>query len=125
MLFITNRTKKVNANFIKELDINSKAEDHVFSIKMIDNMDNIETLDVDVLEMIKSECAGVNFANCDFEAFSKAVKDKTIEDFEQSNCLETALETCENKLRSTIKEINIEDLVYDNFLKLADTYLSK
>lgn len=123
MIFITNGTRKVNVDFIKEININKYEADHIFSIKIIDNADNRFSLDVDILGMLEAEYAGTSLEDYDLQPFAREIRDKTIEDFEQSNCLETALEACENdKLKGTIKEINIEDLVYNNLLELADNF---
>lgn len=125
MLFITNRTKKINANFIKELDVNLETLDHIFSIKITDNADNRFFLDVDILELLKGEYRGTSLEDYDLKAFARQIREKTINDFEQLNCLETALHVCENSKVSTIKEIDIEELVYDNLLKFTDEFVSK
>lgn len=122
MIFITNGTRRINADFVKEIDINDKAENHIFSIKIVDNADNVEVLNVDILRLLKAEFCGTSIKECELKEFAKKIKDKTAEDFEQLNCLETMLEICENKARNFIKEIDLEELVYNNLLELADNF---
>lgn len=108
MKFLKNNVRRVNLNFIKEFEVNEGSNRDTFSIQLIDGNDNINTIDVNIRDMIDSE--GFKIEESAKRILISEIKDECWSRF------------ADNDLFYKKDEIDISDIVYDCYMDIVDMY---
>lgn len=108
-MFLKNNDYRINLEYVKEFEVNKNSSEEVFSIKIVDNKDNIKTIDINIREMLEEE--GFKIDKSKEREIIKKVKK------------ECYYKISSNDLFCNKKDLDIDDMVYDCFLSILDMYI--
>lgn len=109
MRFLKNNDYRFNLEYMKKCYVNKNSKEDIFSVKIIDNNDSVELIDVNIRDMISSE--GVEIEENKKKEIIKRVKEECFYIISM------------NDLFIEKDEIDIDDMVNDCLLSVLDTYI--
>lgn len=128
MLFLKNGTRRINLMFVKEFEVDTTQGNNLFTIRIIDNADNVTYITVDVLALIKRNDLDYRIDKKYLDEIIDQIKDKTEEDLEQSNYFENIMFSPNldyDPSKTPVNEIDFEEIVYNNAEDITDRYREK
>lgn len=128
MLFLKNGTRRINLMFVKEFEVDTTQGNNLFTIRIIDNENNVNYISIDVLELIQRNDLDYKIDKKYLGEIIDQIKDKTEEDLEQCNYFKNIMFSPNldyDPEENPINEIDFEEIVYNHAEDITDRYREK